>query len=261
MIAENYGFMDNLIEMFFLKNIQLRQEFDRILFLYFLSITLVVLALFLEFFIGLVGLIELFIKFFVIILFAKMIYKALKNLQYSFWTYIFFVYIYVVCGIYQNLVYGGRLQLFFLYLLLLFILILGSYLFSSPIYFPRVYWWIYDVRFKSDIHIKVKVIGDYSEDALVAGRLTDLRRNAGSIILFHEYNIGTRIFLYSELECLNVRLFAEIISKREYLFGRGHLYGVKFLYEDMEDKKIYNDFIRYWRKKRRIKNMMRIEDF
>lgn len=55
-----------------------------------------------------------------------------------------------------------------------------------------------------------------------------------------------KIIVYAEAEYSEIKLQAEIVSVREYSFGRGYLYGVKFILEDFEDKRIYYDFLQYW---------------
>ncbi len=61
----------------------------------------------------------------------------------------------------------------------------------GPIYYPLVNWWEYDFRFRSD----VKVLVSLPDQAMVEGRLTDLRRKAGCVVLFDEMHVGDTLAL------------------------------------------------------------------
>ena len=64
-----------------------------------------------------------------------------------------------------------------------------------------------------------------------------------------------QIIIYAVVKYNDVRLRAEIVSKKEYSFGRGITYGVKFILGDKsdEDHYFYQELSTSWRKNKREK--------
>jgi hypothetical protein len=129
-----------------------------------------------------------------------------------------------------------------LYLTGLSLLGVEVYILSSPIYYPRVMWWEYDFRYRTDL--KVDIFSEATEKS--ESRITDLRRNAGCIASFEEIKPGTIIKVESPRYFKGI-LEVEIISKRIYSLGRPFSYGVKFCLNNPEEVSAYNDLLNFWK--------------
>jgi hypothetical protein len=139
-----------------------------------------------------------------------------------------------------------------LYIAATLVLGLESFLISSPIFFPRITWWEYDFRYKGDL----KVIAMLNQEKY-QGRLTDLRRGAGCVVLFENIDIGEKIIVSL---ANGHQIHGEIMTKREPVLGRGITYGLKIIFYNSEDKKHFLYFSKQWRldrKNRRKVNFSR----
>lgn len=85
------------------------------------------------------------------------------------------------------------------------------------------------------------------------GRLSDLRRGAACLELFHNAPVGHQIQISTEILNQNFVLDAEIRSKREPIVGRAIIYGVKFINEDLEQKQRLKFLTHYWHESKKIK--------
>ncbi len=182
-------------------------------------------------------------------------YITLRELYYTFWTFSFFIIFYLVVGLFQSFFIYHSLALFYLYLTALTFLSLQAYVLSSPIYFPRVRWWEYDFRYRYDLKIKVRFAGDEYD-----GRLTDLRRGAGCVILFEHLSAGHFINIEVAGKFKNFNLKAEIVSKKEYTVGRGLTYGVKFHFDNPAMRKEFAHFSRYWKTDSLLRAKMKFKE-
>jgi hypothetical protein len=184
------------------------------------------------------------IWFLVLALLYRFLFTTLRELQYTFWSITLILFTFFLSSAYY---YNGKSETFALiYLLLVIILIIESYIMSSPVFYPRVQWWEYDFRVRGDIKIDTNL-----KEGVVEGRLTDLRRNAGCIVLFNELSIGD-IFQFETIFLEEkIKFQVEVVSKREPCPGRGISYGVRFIFEEPSEKKIYNRFRRFWKVKSR----------
>jgi hypothetical protein len=139
-------------------------------------------------------------------------------------------------------------NLIIIYLAALGLIALESYLISSPVFYPRVPWWEYDFRYRGDLKINVSHKGENLE-----GRLTDLRRGAGCVLLFENIEIQDEVSIYPLDYDIGIELIAEIKNKREELVGRGISYGVKFVFNSEEQEKQYKRLTKLWTESKIIK--------
>ncbi|MBF0300396.1 MAG: hypothetical protein HQK51_16885, partial [Oligoflexia bacterium] len=219
-----------------------KKNFNKIIFLNIATFSFLFLALILEKIFNMIGFWEIFFKIIIIGIFFYSSYQALVHLYYTFWTFSLVTSIYIFNGIVDGFNIGNP-QLIEIYIFALAALGFETYLLSSPIYYLRIRWWVYDFRCRGDVIIKVKKLKDRCNGDNNPGRLTDLRRGAGCVVMFNYYSVMEKIVIYAEAEYSEIKLQAEIVSVREYSFGRGYIYGVKFILEDFEDRRIYYDFL------------------
>ena len=156
-------------------------------------------------------------------------YNALSNLFYSFWNMSVIFAIYYLVSMIRNFAVMDYFMIGFLFSISLASLIMACYIISSPVYFPRVNWWEYDFRFRADIKCHAEVDGHQ-----VKGRISDLRRGAACLELFHNMPVGHPLQIHLEVLNQNFTLFAEVRSKREPILGRAMIYGIKFINYDLE---------------------------
>jgi len=223
------------------RNLGLKEEFEKISFLQHIHFGLVLSALFLELYYKVIGVSVIF-KLLIIVILYRLYYKTLSKLYYTYWSFSGFLILYCLMGLFQNSFGKGHDYLFYLYFLTLFVLLVQGYMLSSPLYFPRVRWWEYDFRYKGDLKIEVQ-----HESEKHPGRLTDLRRGAGCVVLFYQVEIGEIIYIYASLGSDDISLKAEVMSKREYSIGRGTSYGVKIIFDNEEGKDQFEKLTKYWK--------------
>ena len=108
--------------------------------------------------------------------------------------------------------------------------------------------------------MKIKIKKESSRSKEVEGRLTDLRRDAGCVISFENYKIGDNLMLHSQGEFKDLVLHCEVMSQRVYSIGRGINYGVKFHFKNLEEKRDFLRFIRFWKKERSKKIEMKFKE-
>jgi len=194
------------------------------------------------------GFYNLLIRSTVATIFLSLYFKAFKSMLYSFWSFTFLITFYFInCISYTWWSWPGLLLVFTM-----------AYFISSPLFYPRVRWWEYDSRYKEDL--KVFICGNESEQV---GRLTDLRRNAGVIILFRDMEVGKKFDIKIPFHDESFLFKVQIFSKKEYLIGRGISYGVKFI----DDSQIvdYKNLKLSWRQelldKKRLKKLDNFQIF
>ena len=182
-----------------------------------------------------------------ILVFFRFFFNVRQKLQYSYWTLAGIFLLYLVLSF--NTLIGQNYSFFvpICYLLSMTFLCLDMYFLFSPIYYPLVRWWEYDFRFRDDLKIKVLV-----EKEDLEGRLTDLRRGAGCVALFCNYNHGMRLTIKLEDFSGMDSIKAEIVSRRQYSLGRPHTYGVRFLLDSPKAKRNYYNLVKYWKSRKRL---------
>ncbi|MEI8346791.1 MAG: hypothetical protein WCG27_04950, partial [Pseudomonadota bacterium] len=119
----------------------------------------------------------IFVFFFI----YRLYFKTVKNLFYSFWTFSLGIMLYLIYSLVMNIFVYGSDVLVYTYLAALTFLVVEMYMLYSPIHFPRVIWWEYDFRYRHDLKIFINL-----HDQIFEGRLTDLRRGAGCVVLFQD---------------------------------------------------------------------------
>lgn len=175
-------------------------------------------------------------------------YNSLSNLYYSYWNISLILSVYYIVSASRNLLVIGGPFVAFLFCMSLIFLLIACYIISSPLYYPRFHWWEYDFRFRADIRCWIEVDGKQ-----FMGRLSDLRRGAACLELFHNAPVGHQIQISTEILNQNFVLDAEIRSKREPIVGRAIIYGVKFINEDLEQKQRLKFLTHYWHESKKIK--------
>ena len=191
-------------------------------------------------------------------LFYRGFFKALHYLYYSFWVFAAIDLIYIFYSFFTAMIFGYPDAVLYIYLSAFGLIILEMYVLYAPIYYPKVVWWEYDFRYRHELKIKVQIPG---LNTVCEGRLTDLRRNAGCIVLFEKINLGENLTvrILSTEQQQEMLLSTEVMSVKEYTFGRGHTYGVKFLLQNKLDKKAFKNLCRLFKEERRSKNQLKVE--
>jgi len=170
--------------------------------------------------------------------------RTLKDLYYSFWTFSGLIMLYCLCSFFileNSNASSGYFLIFLGFVILL-------YLVASPLYYPRVNWWESDFRYRGDIVIDVTY-----KEKMLEGRLTDLRRQAGCVVLFDEIMLGEELLLKTEYGEKLIYLTGEVVSRRETLPGRGITYGFYFKLENEDDKKSLNHLRKEWKDKHKLR--------
>jgi hypothetical protein len=185
--------------------------------------------------------------------FLRIFYKSLQKLLYTFWTMTFVFSVYCLYGLIKAQSLDSS-TLLVIYLIALLILVIQSYVLSSPIYYPQVRWWEYDFRYRHDLKVSVEC-----EGINVEGRLTDLRRGAACVLSFEDFSVGSTVEIkYISAEEMLIAN-AEIVSKREYSIGRGISYGIRFQFKSKEQKLRLREFSKLWTKEQKQKIDLKIK--
>lgn len=219
--------------------LKLKDDFNRLEVLHWGHFAFVMLALIFEITNGL-GIISWLITGMILSVFYRSFFITKKELFYSFWTFSAALALFIV----YKIIFSefGSIESTLLYLTALVLLGVEVYILSSPIYYPRVMWWEYDFRYRTDLKVQIFT----KEEEKIESRITDLRRNAGCVASFEEIKPGTIIKMESP-KYFNGVLELEIISKRIYSLGRPYSYGVKFCLNNNDDVLAYKDLLNIWR--------------
>lgn len=187
-------------------------------------------------------------QFIVLLVSYNFYYTALTNLYYSYWNMSLIFGVYYLVSLSRNFILMGNPTIGFLFLMSVGFLLMGCYIISSPLYYPRFHWWEYDFRFRADIRCWVEVDGKQFR-----GRLSDMRRGAACLELFNSMPVGHPILISVEILNQNFILYGEVRSKREPIIGRSIVYGVKFVNQDIEQKQRLKFLTNYWNETKKIK--------
>ncbi|MBT3983093.1 MAG: PilZ domain-containing protein [Bacteriovoracaceae bacterium] len=197
-----------------------------------------------------IGIIDFFTYLALLVVFYNLFTKTLKNLYYTFWTFTFFISIYLVKNSIYYFFSDPFPQVGLIYLLSLILLLIEAHSMSSPFFFPRIRWWEYDFRYRGDLKVEVfRVV----EDLNLVGRLTDIRRKAGCLVLFEDLDVGERIQLKLPFLGKEAVLRVRLMSKRQYSLGRGLTYGVEFILDSEKEHRKFLRLMRYWKVRKRAK--------
>ncbi len=179
-------------------------------------------------------------------------YKTIKHRYYTYWSFSFFLFIYILFKINEQFFALHQSHIGALYLISCLILITKMYILSSPIYYPRVSWWEYDFRYRDDLKITVKA-NELNYDA----RLTDLRRYAGCVALFEELKLGQEISINAKVDDVTVILRGHVMSKRKDMIGRPLIYGLQLKFDSRGNKKRYIQLVKLWKKEKNNKRKLK----
>ena len=174
--------------------------------------------------------------------------RALKNLMNSFWSLPLALGVFYLVAFLRNAFYLDNNLTSLWYLFCLILLGLSAWQISSPLYYPMVQWWEYDARFRPDIRIWVEM-GDEGHRA----RLTDLRRGAGCVVMFHMVPVGTWFNVSTDVMAQKFGMRAQVVSRKEPILGRGYIYGVRFDTEDLEQRQRLKLLTNYWNESKKLK--------
>lgn len=186
-------------------------------------------------------------------------FKTFYRLDLFYWIFSTLIFCYQLWGFFFAIVATHSYSLFYMYLTSNIALWLELYIMSSPIFFPRTLWWEYDVRYRSDLKIEVEVHNQSQVEAF-NGRMTDIRRSAACVVLFQDVPLKKKIYIKTNHENKIIELAAVVLSKREYSFGRGITYGVKFLLKTNDQKKLFKSFSEEWKGHRNKKLEIKLLD-
>ena len=193
--------------------------------------------------------------------FYRGFFKALHYLYYSFWGFAVITLIYLFYSLITAVLFASVPDvLLYFYLGAIGFLLLEMYVLAGPVYYPKVVWWEYDFRYRHELKINVYVP---CLDKICEGRLTDLRRNAGCIVLFEKIDLGEELTvrILSTEQQQEMLLSSEVMSSKEYTIGRGYTYGVKFLLHNRPAKKAFKNLCRLFKQERRSKQQIKVETF
>lgn len=182
-------------------------------------------------------------------------FKALKSLQGTFWNISIIMTVFYIVSIVRTLLITNHPYVAGFYGLSLFLLFVNCYIISSPLYYPQVSWWEYDFRYRVDMPVTVLY-----KDEVIRARLTDLRRGAGCVLLFRHIPVGDIFYVVSDSLENSVKISALVKSKKEPIWGRAIVYGVKFNRGDKLDAQRLKLLSNHWRdmKKSRLKSKFSI---
>lgn len=180
--------------------------------------------------------------------------RAIRQLLNTFWSLTLMLLIFYFISFTRNaLVLDNSLTATW-YGASFFLLCLAAWQISSPLYYPMVQWWEYDFRFRPDMRVTIHDVEGKEHPA----RLTDLRRGAGCVVMFHPIPIGGEFSIHTEVLSQRFGLKAEVISRKEPILGRAYTYGVRFNVEDLEQRQRLKLITNYWRESKNLKKRSKV---
>lgn len=216
---------------------------------------LVIVSLFIKWNLGITGFFPTLIILAAALVYYQFYLQTVKNIYYTFWTFSFLLIIYLLINLYTSVFVYSAPSLFYIHALALMFVMVEIYILSSPIYYPIVNWWEYDFRFRYDLKVRIRI----PEEDWTEVRLTDLRRGAGCVASFDEYEEGAVLEIATEMEGELTEFKIEVMSKRQYSVGRPFHYGVKFFLPTKENKKKFSKFQNFWRKRKKEKTLLKFD--
>lgn len=175
------------------------------------------------------------------LVYFKLYYQALKELYYSFWGLTILYAAYAFYCYFQSLTYVQLSIPTYAYLISLIALLIIAFIMSSPVYYPIFNWWEVDFRFRDDLKAQVE-IGGHNHEC----RVSDLRRWAGCLMVFSEFELPAYGILHTQIKDENIAMTVAIATKSEAIPGRGFSYGFKFVITNKEEAKLYQKLMNHW---------------
>jgi len=234
-------------------SLNIKEDLDRLKIIHWAHFYIVFCALLAEIYHGILSVGSGIIELSLLTLLYRFYFKTAKELYYSFWTFSVFLGIYLLIGIVKGIWFYPSPIFFYLYLLAIIFLSIEVYILFSPIYYPIISWWEYDFRYRDELKIITKYFVGKEGEKSAEGRLTDLRRHAGCVVLLKKLPIGEVITIEYENIAVKYSFTAKVISCREPLVGRGFVYGVKFYFKDEMAQEEFDNFVYLWK----VDNKMR----
>jgi len=183
--------------------------------------------------------------------FYRFFFYTFKKLYYTFWTFSFVNLIYILV----QLLFSDLGGVIYLYLFGLLFLCVEMFILYSPIYYPIVNWWEYDFRYRYDLKIQC-----FLKDKIYEGRITDLRKLAGCVVLFEKIFIGESFKIKLVDFETEMEFYIEIINYRKRSPGRGYIYGVKFIFDSEYKKEMLINLSKMWREKQKTMKKLKFSD-
>jgi len=240
-----------------LKSINIQEDQDRIRAIHWGHFYIVFCALLAELYHGLITPLGGMIEVILLVFLYRFYFKTVKELYYTFWSFSFFLGLYLIKGMLNGLFIYDNSLFFYLYLLALTLFATEVYILSSPIYFPMVSWWEYDFRYRDELKVQAKYFMPQDGEQEIEGRLTDLRREAGCLVLLEELDVGEVVTILYKNIAIEHEFTAKIMSHRESLVGRGHTYGVKFYFKNEDAHEEFKNFVYLWKVDRKMRKQKR----
>jgi hypothetical protein len=240
-----------------LKSINIREDLDRLKAIHWGHFYIVFCALLAELYHGVLSPIGALFEVVLLAFLYRFYFKTVKELYYTFWTFSLFLALYLLKGMFNGIFVYDTSLFFFLYLLAFVLFLTEVYILSSPIYFPMVSWWEYDFRYRDELKVVAKFFVAKNGEKKVEGRLTDLRREAGCLVLLEEVEVGDIVTIHYSNVAIEHEFTAKIMSHREPLVGRGHTYGVKFYFKDSDAHEEFNNFVYLWKVDKKMRKQKR----
>ena len=181
--------------------------------------------------------------------------RAIRQLLNTFWSITLMLLVFYFIAFSRNALVLDNSMTAIWYGAAFGFLCLAAWQISTPLYYPMVQWWEYDFRFRPDMRVTVIDVDSNEFKA----RLTDLRRGAGCVVMFHPVPIGTTFFIHTEVLHQRFGLKAEVISRKEPILGRAFTYGVRFNVEDLEQRQRLKLISNYWNESRRMKKRSKVD--
>lgn len=189
---------------------------------------------------GQLGILPYLGKLLIVSVFWSLIYRSVKNLNYSFWSFASCFLLFLSGELAFDLLedhLNTQLTIIYCFIYALFLVILNNLL--TPIYYPFIRWW----KPKSS-SLPINVVKRNRE--VISGRVVDIRRKSAALILFDSLNVGERVCVEKYPNRLTKGVWARVVTKRDYAFGRGYCLGVKFELEAGDGVNAYQNLKRTW---------------
>ncbi len=230
-----------------------KADFERIRMLHWGHFSLLVLVLGLQIVLDFRSLWNI-LTILILVFFYRHFMRTVREVLYTFWFMAFLLMLYFSVGLTKSFFIYDGWSLVVVHLLAMSFLLLEMYALSSPIFFPRVNWWEYDLRYRHELKVDV-MKGEQHYEA----RLSDLRRGAGCLVSFEEFPLGDFIEIKLSPAHQSLYLRGEVVSRRIYSIGRGMIYGLRFHFNSREEKRQFIEFSEKWRSEGNFKTRMKFE--
>ena len=230
----------------------LRQDLNKIRNLFYGFAGFVVLGFLGELFSGGPGFLGSCFWAVVIAMALRSFRQVLFNFQYTFWTFSLCFLLYI----FSAFVGADNAFVFNCYLIAFVLLLILCWTLGSPLFYPRITWWEYDFRFQGEL----KITAHLPDSGSVPGRLTDLRRMAGCIVLFEELPSGTEFTIDYEHPGGVKTYLIKVMSRRSAIPGRGYIYGVQFLFAEDSDRERFEALSELWKFRKKARRLAKFQN-